>query len=207
MRRNSNGISARVLVMAVALTLIIGGIIGGSVAWLTARSDTVVNTFTTSDITVKLEETKGKTSTGTYEFKMVPGCTIDKDPKAWVVEGSEDCILFVKLEWENNTFDNNKSYVTYTIADGWTGLAYHPGVYYRTVRSTEMGESHKFSILKDDKVTVSGDITKEMMNSLTDGTAQKPTLTITAYASQLYKDSTTEFSAAEAWANITPSNP
>ena len=38
MRRNSNGISARVLVMAVALTLIIGGIIGGSVAWLTATS-------------------------------------------------------------------------------------------------------------------------------------------------------------------------
>ncbi len=70
-----------------------------------------------------------------------------------------------------------------------------------------MGESHKFSILKDDKVTVNGDITKEMMNSLTDGTAQKPTLTITAYASQLYKDSTTEFTAAEAWANITPSNP
>ncbi len=65
MRRNSNGISARVLVMAVALTLIIGGIIGGSVAWLTARSEPVVNTFTTSDITVKLEETKGKTSTGT----------------------------------------------------------------------------------------------------------------------------------------------
>ena len=64
MRRNSNGISARVLVMAVALTLIIGGIIGGSVAWLTAKTDPVVNTFTYGDIKIELTETKpdGKTA-------------------------------------------------------------------------------------------------------------------------------------------------
>ena len=66
MRRNSNGISARVLVMAVALTLIIGGIIGGSVAWLTATSQEVVNTFTVGDISINLSETTGTS------YKFVP---------------------------------------------------------------------------------------------------------------------------------------
>ena len=98
MRRNSNGISARVLVMAVALTLIIGGIIGGSVAWLTAKTDAVVNTFTVGDISINLSETTGTS------YKFVPGNDITKDPK--VVGGiavledkswyDKDCGLVIK---------------------------------------------------------------------------------------------------------------
>ena len=80
------------LALVLALTLLVVGVVAGTLAWLTAKSDTVVNTFTTSDIEVKLEETKGTTVTGGKEFKMIPGYELEKDPKAWVVEGSEDCI-------------------------------------------------------------------------------------------------------------------
>ena len=45
------------------------------------------------------------------------------------------------------------------------------------------------------------------MNALDAEGAVKPTLTITAYASQLHKNATTEFTAAEAWANVNPTNP
>lgn len=184
------------LALVLALTLVVVGIVSGTLAWLTAKSDTVVNTFTTSDITVKLEETKGSVSGSNREFKMVPGCDLEKDPKAWVESGSEDCYLFVKLEKSAN-FD---TYMTYTIANGWTPLTDVDGVYYREVAKSQMGESNKFGVLADNKVSVKGTVTKADMNGLTQ--AAYPTLTVTAYASQLYKSAGSKFTPAEAWANI-----
>lgn len=190
------------LALLLALTLVVVGVASGTLAWLTAKSDTVVNTFTTSNIEVKLEETKGEDVEGGKEFKMIPGYTIDKDPKAWVVEGSEDCYLFVKVTAENNTYVSGGStvnYLSYKIADGWTLVPGQTDVYYRTVTSTEMGDTHKFSVLENDQVTVSGDVTSAMMTAAANA---QPTLTVTAYASQLHKNAGETFTAAEAWANI-----
>lgn len=182
------------LALVLALTLLIVGIVAGTLAWLTAKSDVVVNTFTTSDIKVELTETN-------ETYKMVPGYDIHKDPKAKVLAGSEECFLFVKLEKSQN-FD---SFLTYQMADGWTLVPNETNVYYRKVQTADIGT--EYSVLKDDKVTVKGEVTKEMMNALDNGTAAKPTLTVTAYASQLHKNATTEFTAAEAWANVNTANP
>ena len=179
MRRNSNGISARVLVMAVALTLIIGGIIGGSVAWLTAKTKPLVNTFTVGDINITLEETAN-------DFKMVPGKTITKDPKITVKANSEACWLFVKIEKSSNL--NN--FIDYSIATGWTEL--ENGVYYREVAASNTDQS--FDVINGNSVTVKTTVTKTMLNGLTDET--KPTLTFTAYAVQ--KDNMTNVNTA--WA-------
>ena len=182
------------LALVLALTLLVVGIVAGTLAWLTAKSDVVVNTFTTSDIKVELTETN-------ETYKMVPGYDIHKDPKAKVLAGSEECFLFVKLEKSQN-FD---SFLTYQMADGWTLVPNETNVYYRKVQTADIGT--EYSVLKDDKVTVKGEVTKEMMNALDNGTAAKPTLTVTAYASQLHKTATTEFTAAEAWANVNTANP
>ena len=191
------------LALVLALTLLVISAVAGTLAWLTAKSDTVVNTFTTSDITVKLAE-----STGT-SYKMIPGYDIAKDPKAWVVKGSEDCYLFVKLDWANNTYPSGeatKSYLTWAIADGWTLVPGQNNVYYRIVASAQMsddnGANNAFPVLAGNKVTVSGEITKAQMNAFT--ATDLPKLTITAYASQLYKSAGVEFTAADAWANVTP---
>lgn len=207
----------KTLALLAALVLVIGCIIGGTLAWLTAKSDTVVNTFTTSDIEVKLEETKGTPVTGGKEFKMIPGYELEKDPKAWVVAGSEDCYLFVKLDWANNTYTSGetaKSYLDWAIADGWALVPGETNVYYRTVNSKQMssgnGANNAYPILAGNKVTVSGDITKEQMNALDAKDAVKPTLTITAYASQLYKNNNSTdntFTAVEAWNNVQPVTP
>ena len=193
----------KTFVLLLALVLIAGAAVGGTLAWLTAKSDTVVNTFTTSDITVKLEETTGTS------YKMVPGCEIAKDPKVWVVAGSEDCYLFVKLEWSNNTYGTGtdaKNYLSYTIANGWTLVPGETNVYYRTVNSAQMssdnGVNNAYPVLADNKVTVSGEITKEQMNAFTNDNL--PKLTITAYASQYMKNNTEFFTAAEAWVNVQP---
>lgn len=187
----------KILAVLLAVSLILVCAVGGTLAWLTASSGPVVNTFTTSDIQVELAE-----STGT-QYQMIPGYDISKDPKAKVLAGSEDCYLFVKLEKSAN-FD---TYLSYTIADGWTkltGQGITEEIYYRTVSSAEMGTA--YSVLAGDKVTVKGTVTKADMTS---AESAKPTLTITAYASQLHKSNSTaegavnDFTAGEAWANLT----
>lgn len=181
------------LALVLALALMVVGAVAGTLAWLTAESDTVTNTFTTSDITVELKETTGT------QYKMIPGYTISKDPQAKVLTGSEDCFLFVKLD-KSAKFD---TYLEYTIAEGWTRLTgdgITDTVYYRTVKGDQIGEA--YSVLKGDQVTVKGTVTKEQMNALDEAGAAKPTLTITAYASQLHKNATEDFDAVTAWSNI-----
>ena len=177
------------LALVLALTLLVVGVVAGTLAWLTAKSDTVTNTFTTSDIKVELKETP-------KEYKMIPGYTISKDPTATVLDGSEECYLFVKLD-ESTNFDD---YMTYEMADGWTALKDVNGVYYREVKTADIGKA--YSVLKNNQVTVKGEVTKAMMDGLT--TETLPKLTITAYASQLYKSAGVEFTPADAWKNVNP---
>ena len=82
------------LTLVFALALALG--IGGTVAWLTAQTDSVVNTFTVGDINITLAETGTTNNAKNYTF--VPGDTLAKDPKVTVTAGSEDCYLFVKVE-------------------------------------------------------------------------------------------------------------
>ena len=190
----------KTLALLLSLVLVFGVIAGGTLAWLTAQSDTVVNTFTTSDINVKLAESKGVTTADGKSFKMVPGKSIEKDPKAWVVAGSEDCYLFVKLDWENN---ENKQYLDWDIAEGWQLVPHQTNVYYRVVTASQMsndnGATNSYPVLKNNTVTVSGNITKGQMNAFTDATL--PKLTVTAYASQLYNNNT-QFTPEAAWSNV-----
>lgn len=165
----------------VAVVLVLCCAIGGTLAWLTDKTDPVVNTFTVGDINIELKET-------TTNYKMVPGNTISKDPKVTVQANSEACWLFVKVEKSSN-FD---SFMTYEMADGWTALTGVDGVFYREVAATTAATD--FSVLKGDSVSVKNDVTKTMLNGLNEPTF--PTLTFTAYAVQ--KDNVT--SAADAWA-------
>ena len=90
--------------------------------------------------------------------------------------------------------------MTYKMADGWEPLPEAPGVFYREVAAATADTT--FEVLKGNQVSVKGEVTKEQMNGLTADTY--PTLTVTAYASQQFKNNTQEFTAAAAWANIAP---
>lgn len=180
------------MALLAAVLLIVGGVIGGTLAWLTAKTTPVVNTFTTSDINIELTEDEGIKNN--YKFKMVPGYEITKDPKVTVKGGSEDCFLFVKLE-EKNDF---ASYMDYTVDNSlWTALDGVAGVYYREV--TANTEDQSWYILTGNKVNVKGEVTKDMMNGLNE--TNYPKLEITAYASQLYRSNNTKFDAKTAWDN------
>lgn len=189
----------KITIAIVALVLISCFVIGGTLAWLNDKTDPVVNTFTYGDINITLAETTGT------EYKMIPGVDISKDPKVTVKSGSEACWLFVKVEKSAN-FD---TYMKYEMDSKWTALdaTNHPGVYYYngTDLNSLLTADKAFNVLKDNKVKVKGEVTKEMLTSFdTDknGTlsdtekAALPTLTITAYAVQKEGFST----AAAAWA-------
>lgn len=90
-------VSGRLFVLMLALVLVLGCAVGGTVAWLVAKTDPVVNTFTYGDINITLTETTGE------NYKIIPGVDIGKDPKVTVKAGSEACWLFVKVE-EEGTF-------------------------------------------------------------------------------------------------------
>ena len=67
-----------------------------------------------------------------------------------------------------------------------------------------LGITGVFHILKDDQVSVKETVTKTNMAT---AETSNPTLTFTAYASQLYKNNNATgntFTAAEAWANAQP---
>ena len=178
----------KVLICVVAVVLVLCCAVGGTIAWLTATTEPVVNIFTVGDINIDLSESEN------LNLKMVPGNTIAKDPKVTVLEGSEKCYLFVKLEKSGN-FD---SFLTCEIADGWTPLDGVDNVYYRTVEASDAAQ--EFQVLAGNEVTVLGTVTKEMMNALTEPTY--PKLTVTAYASQFNKNAAEPFTVNEAWTNI-----
>ena len=177
------------LALLLAIAIVVVGAVAGTVAWLTDQTPSVTNTFTTSDINIELKETKNN-------FQMIPGWNIEKDTKVTVKDGSEACYLFVKLEKSTN-FD---TFMTYEMADGWEALPEAPGVFYREVAAATADTT--FEVLKGNQVTVKDEVTKAQMNALTADTY--PTLTVTAYASQLNKNNTQKFSAAAAWANVAP---
>ena len=160
-RRRS--VSSRAFIALLALVLVIGCVAGGTVAWLVAKTDTVVNTFTYGNINIDLTETTGT------NYKVIPGTVIEKDPKVTVKAGSEACYLFVKVE-KVGMFTG----MSYEIADDWTEL--ESGVYYRQVGSVTADTS--FEIIKNNKITVSETLTKENIPTA------NPTLKITAYAVQ-----------------------
>ena len=174
----------KAIVAVVALVLVLCCAMGGTLAWLVAKTDPVVNTFTYGDINIDLSESDD------LDLKMIPGNSIKKDPVVTVKAGSEACWLFVKVE-ESDNFDN---FMTYAIADGWTffnttatgdkiDTDTNDGyVIYRQVDDTiGKQQNTNFAVLNNNEVLVKNTVTKGMLNA---EDFEKPTLTFTAYAVQ-----------------------
>ena len=185
------GLGGKAFTAMLALTLVLAAYwaVGGTAAWLAAKSEPIASTFTFGDINITLTETDPQEQPA----KIIPGVDIPKDLRVTVQADSVDCWLFVKVE-QTGTFVDGK--VTYAIADGWTkgdGSKIPTNVYYREVDTATTDSV--FSVLMGDKITVSSELTKEEIQNITD-----PTLTFTAYAVQKEGINT----AADAWAVAAP---
>lgn len=186
------GLGGKAFTAMLALTLVLAAYwaVGGTAAWLAAKSEPIASTFTFGDINITLTETDHQEG----PTKIIPGVDIPKDLRVTVKADSVDCWLFVKVE-ETGTFVPDK--VTYSIADDWTrgnGSQIPENVYYREVNGATADSV--FSVLKGDKITVSETLTKADIQNITD----EPTLTFTAYAVQKEGINT----AADAWSVAAP---
>lgn len=183
------GLGGKAVTAMLALTLVLAAYwaVGGTAAWLAAKSDSIASTFTFGDINITLKDEDPQEG----QIKIIPGMDIKKALKVTVQADSVDCWLFVKVE-QTGTFVGGK--VTYFIDDSWTkgdGSQIPENVYYRQVNAATADSV--FSVLMGDKITVSNELTKADIENITD-----PTLTFTAYAVQKEGINT----AAEAWARI-----
>ena len=163
------------LVLSLALAVAIG--IGGTLAWLTAQTSTITNTFTVGQVDITLQEKEigkntfldAETEAKAQTYKVSPGVNIEKEAKVVVKANSEACYLFVKVV-KGNSFDAN---FAYTIAAGWTELTEGSGIYYRTVDATNSDVSYE--VLAENTITVKDSITTLDANA---------TLSFQAYAIQ-----------------------
>lgn len=210
-KKQKGTVSTRMFVTLVAVMLVLGGAVGGTLAWLTAQTAPVVNTFTVGDVGIELKEHKYDPDTNTLEtnmvvtentYKILPGTDLPKDPYVTVNSDSEACWLFLKVE-EENFIDG----LSYSLFDFWTKVSGETNVYYVKSPNTSqypaetypdggpVTKGYTFAILNSNKIIVSGDITQEQLEAL-DG--KTPQLKFTAYAIQ-YEGIT---SAADAWAKL-----
>lgn len=184
------------LILTLALVITITGAVSGSLAWLTATTNVITNTFTIGNIDIDLWETDadgdGDDENNSYEMEI--GKDIAKNPTVTVKAGSKACWVFVKIEKSAN-FD---SFLTYGIAEGWEDDL-GGGVYYRKVE--ESSKAQDFPVLLGNKVHVKDTVTKEMLDEIS-ANDNYPYMKIKAYAVQFDGEITELSSAANAWALI-----
>lgn len=172
--KKMHGISTKAFAALLAVTLLVGSAIGGTLAWLTADPVSVTNTFTIGNVAITLEETGAVD--GEQEFTVIPGVNLAKDPKVTVDSTSEDCWVFVKIEDDGIT----SSGLTYSVRNGWNQLSSETGVYYREVKNSD--SEKEFYVLTGDDDHSTGMITvPENIKTLK---TTNPTLKFTAYAVQ-----------------------
>jgi len=216
------GTGGKLVVLTLATAVICGSAVGGTVAWLTASSGKIVNTFTYGDIRIGLgsspasllsleapedaEETDAAEEKKAAGNRMVPGKTLELDTTLYVAAGSEACWLFVNMEESENFGD----FLTYEMEDGWTRLdpEGEEKVYYREVVDMEddfridaLDEDFMTNVIRENELEVRHDVTIEQFDELTAETC--PKISITAYAIQRANIDTPEI----AWEQVVPAEP
>ena len=191
----------RTLALILALVLVFGAAVGGTIAYLTDTTGPIANTFTVGNVDINLTETFNTDTNNdgeadAWKAQLIPGTTYAKDPVVTVTADSEDCWLFVKFEEKNDaaTYLNYTSNLT--LESGWTqgdGTNIPANVWYRAVAKDATVKS--FHLLANDTVTIdSTAVTNDNMND-----AANAELVYTAYACQK-----ANMSAIDAWTAVKP---
>lgn len=82
----------KIVVLMLAMMLVFGCAMGGTLAYLLDVSDAVTNTFTIGNVEITLAETTGT------DYKITPGATVDKNPTITVESPSEKCYVYVLVD-------------------------------------------------------------------------------------------------------------
>lgn len=183
------------LILAACAIMLVCATIAGTLAYLTS-TDTVTNTFTVGNVSIKLDEAKvdvnGKAVTPEQrvkenKYKLLPGQTYSKDPTIHVQAGSEDCYVFVKVENDLSGIEGDTTIDQQMKNNGWTVIDRGNGIYGKANPVREGTDVVVFN-----NFTISGDT-----NARTLAGYANAKIKVTAYAIQAKGFD----SAEDAWAN------
>lgn len=184
--------SNKALLVLLALVLVIGCTVGGTLAWLTAETGTATNTFTVGDIgTLTLKEKK--TAVGAdgviNNYTIVPGMDIAKDPMVSYTDkkNAVDVYVFVKVGAEGWTLSDKEYSINsgdtkllrWTVGDTWTAVEGKTGVYYTTVDADSSLTDAE--VIEGSTITVSSAIKEDNVSAIAEAAGN---ITFTAYAIQ-----------------------
>lgn len=190
----------RAIAIVLAAVLLIGAVVGGTIAYLFDTSATVTNTFTVGDIDITLTEHQiqaDKTlnmyqTTQSNSYKFVPGDVLPKDPTITITEDSEPCWLFVKAIESHNTNnglpEGDKNIIKWgikTTDEGgiWKDLTTVEGVWYCKVDNpASLGNVQVLTGNNGGSIEVNSAVTKDMKTAITGDNA--PQLNFIAAAIQ-----------------------
>lgn len=99
------------IALLMAAIMLFGVTVGGTIAWLTAETTEVKNTFTVGDVIIDIDEfdydeddnsednvsSSSEIRDKANEYHLIPGKTYRKDPVVHIDAESEDCFLFVEV--------------------------------------------------------------------------------------------------------------
>lgn len=196
----------KLVIAVVALSLALACVVGSTLAFLVAESETVTNTFTYGNIQIELWEnpldadgnfdTDNKNYEGLEYLKVVPGDEVKKNPTVTVKEDSENCYVYVLVT--NNLISTAENAVTpvatLNIKENWISIetSGNSTLYRYTTNPQTAGDYNVF-----DEVSFSGDLKVADIETLK---TIEDAIVIKAYAHQ--SDNTTMAvadEAAKAW--------
>lgn len=163
------------LIAVVAVIVALCGVMAGTVAFLSAKTQKTTNLFVLGKMNITFEEPDATPDPDAGEgenvnkYVFVPGSDITKKTKLTVAKGSEACWLFVKID-ESADFTGN---FTYDVASGWIQLQDAEGnnvtgVYYREQAAIASdGDDAEYKVIADDKVTALDSIDVDSFKSAT----------------------------------------
>lgn len=128
----------KALLLSLSALLLVAVSVMGTIAYLTATSDEVKNTFTVGSVDLELDESDvdeygvpvaDAQRVLMNEYKLIPGHTYTKDPVVHVALGSEPSYIFIKLVNELDAIEADTTISSQLAANGWTLVEGSNGIY------------------------------------------------------------------------------
>lgn len=171
----------KTLMIMLALVLVIAMSVTGTMAYLTAKTEVVTNTFTVGNVAITLDETDvdvygvkdGETRVTENTYKLIPGHKYVKDPTIHFAAGSEASYLFVKVVNPIAGIEADTKIAAQITANGWTVFDAANGVYYKTVDANKTEAAVDYKVFGEFTVAENADLA-----------ASYGAITIVAYAVQ-----------------------
>ena len=191
---------SKVLLITFCAVCLVAASVMGTIAAITAKTQTVTNTFTIGNITLTLDESdvnelgdlESQDRVTENRYKLFANATYMKDPTVHVTEDSESCYIFVVVNNGISAIEaggEDPTIASQITENGWTSLNGSTEIYWRTHTGNQKVDYKVF-----DNFTI-GDIG---INQLLD--YKDATITITAYAIQSEGIDTPE----SAWEQLDP---